>query len=156
MNNLKRVFYAVGFLGLIACASTQASKELDNRIANEKPLQTPGEIAIQGAKNFSETPGLSENQRLELLRINRETAEQAHAIQAQIGQTKSVLFEVLAKPQYKKSEVEYLKNKLSKLDKKRLNLMFQSLDKVEKVLGRSSVDKKNLYEDMYLKEHQVF
>ncbi len=160
-NFLKRLEMTLGVLFLLAnlsCATASHEKseesKVDEKISQQHPSAEPGEMAIQGALTFSDMPGITEQQKLDLLKLNKETADEAHSLGMQIRQAKMTLFQTLSTPNYKKSEVAILKKKIVKLDKKRLDVMFHTLDKVEKIIGKSDVNKEKLYEHIFLHQEQ--
>lgn len=141
-------------LFLMNCSHTPSSDqtELDKKIKAEPPATTPEEIARRGAYTFISTPGLTQDQRQKLMQVYTRTFFDAEDIRGEIGQSKSLIFKMLASPNYKKSELEALKTKIVELDQKRLRIMFQALEDVQKIVGTGE-DKEPFYK--HFQEHEL-
>ena len=138
---MKKVLKSLSFVILIAALSgcnslsSREDKELDKKIAEERPAQSPDDIARRGAMSFITAPGLTQDQRQKLMEVYTRTYLGAEAIRGEIGQSKSLLFKMIAKNSYKSREMEQLRNKVVALDQKRLQLMFQALEDTQSIVG---------------------
>ena len=56
-------------------------------------------------------------------------------IRQEIGQAKATLFELMVNKNSSKKEIAVLRQKIVSLDKERLNMMFSSLDEVQKIIS---------------------
>lgn len=130
--------FALMSISLVGCA-TRASKaaeaNLTEKIKAEPVLGTPEQIAAHAAEIFSTTPGLTNEQRQKLMAIYAQTFSESMSLRKEIGQSKSLLFETIAKVDYKSVEVTRLKKRIADLDKKRLAMMFKSLDQAQDIVG---------------------
>ena len=153
---LKILTQFIAVLSLATGCSSMGTNnsELDKKIANEKPAQTPDEIARRGANSFISAPGLTEVQRQKLMEVYTRTYLGAEEIRGQIGQSKSLLFKMVAKSNYKSKEMEELRNKVVALDQKRLQIMFQALSDVQGIVGYGG-DKEEFYRHFEMHEMPV-
>lgn len=141
---------AAGSLMLLACSSTPKSEStppLEKQAQAQPHADTPEAIAQRAADTFSNAPGLNAEQKQKLTAIYAKTYSEAMGLRTQIGQSKSLLFQMLASSDYKSSEVAQLKKKITALDEKRLALMFQALDEVQKVVGYGK-NKEEIYKHL--------
>lgn len=138
-------FCTLASLGLslliAACGSTQGERKeeavMDKKIEATPAPVAPGDLAARGHEAFLKTPGLTDAQRIKLSEVMGKTYAQAEKIKMEIGKSKLVLFKTITSPDYNQKDVNILKKKISKLDKDRLELMFKSLDEVQKIIGRN-------------------
>ena len=148
MAHSKKYFLtALTALALTACSSEAKKTDLDKQVAQEKPADSPQEIAKRAAESFSNAPGLTADQKMKLRDVYAKTYAEAAEIRREIGQSKSLLFKTLAKNDYKSKEIEQLKNKIVDLDKKRLSIMFQSMEDVQKIIGYGK-DREEIYQHL--------
>lgn len=131
-------------LALAGCTTTQTERQEQREIKAQAPADTPEEIAGRASKAFSDAPGLTEEQKAKLNTIYTQVYTESMQIRREMGQAKSLLFMTLAKPDYRASQITSLKNKIVKLDKQRLQIMFDALDDVQAVVGNGA-EKENIY-----------
>lgn len=133
-------------LGLPGCSSSQKQQEasLEEQVQAQPEANTPEAIHARVVEAFDQAPGLTNEQKGQLSAIYNRTFSEAMMIRKEIGQSKSLMFELLATKDYRSKDVELLKKKITQLDQKRLNLMFKSLDDVQKVVGYGK-DKEEIY-----------
>ena len=99
--------------------------------ADASPIEKIGHDA------FMKAPGLTDAQKIKLGEIMKNTFNESQKIKLEIADQKVSLFEAITNPTAKSSDVTKIKNKITDLDKKRLALMFKSLDEVQKVIGKN-------------------
>ena len=156
-ESLLRIFVIGSATALLTlgCASTKPKLEpdanLDREVKAQPEANTPEDIAKRAAEAFANAPGLTSDQRIKLLTIYSRTYSEAMAIRKEIGQSKSLLFQLVASTSYKSSDVEKLKSKVVALDKRRLDIMFTALRDVQNVVGFGE-DKKELYRRLEIHE----
>ncbi|MGZ3743959.1 MAG: hypothetical protein ACXWRE_09585 [Pseudobdellovibrionaceae bacterium] len=132
---------------MAACSSAPKPTELEKQVKAQPPADTPEQIAQRAAEAFSNAPGLSAEQKQKLLAIYAKTYAEAMGIRTEIGQNKSLLFKLIASTNYKSGDVNQLKKKIIALDQKRLAVMFQALEDVQKVVGYGA-DKEEIYKHL--------
>lgn len=131
-NKLALSLMALAFIG---CASQPKATPVDEKVKAERPADNPEQIVSRAAETFASAPGLNLEQKQKLATIYTKVYAESMAIRTEIGQSKSLLFKMLATQNFKSSELNQLKNKITALDQKRLNIMFTALDDVQKVVG---------------------
>lgn len=136
---------------VMGCA-TQSERELEQKVQAEQPATGPDAIAARGAQTFISAPGLTDEQRRQLLEIHTRVYAENTEIGTEIGKAKSLLFKNMIAEKYDAATVAGLKKKLIGLDQRRLNVMFKALEDVEKVVGRG-LDKEPIYRRFYEFDH---
>lgn len=125
-----------------ACSSTETNPDQKAVVCPQEPAPSPQEIIQKAALAFSKAPGLTPDEKTRLNDIYTRIYMEALEIRQEMGQAKSLLFRKLASAKYKNKEIVDLKNKIVKLDKRRLNLMFEALDEVQEVVGHGEENEK--------------
>ncbi len=132
---LTAAFMAVGMMACSSSPKTENPTTLEQQVAAEPKADTPEQIAQRASEAFGNAPGLSVDQKKKLMEIYANTYTNSMAIRTEIGQSKSLLFKMLGSAGYQSNDVTVLKKKITSLDEKRLALMFQALEDVQKVVG---------------------
>ncbi|MCE3010603.1 MAG: hypothetical protein LW875_08325 [Proteobacteria bacterium] len=121
--------------GVMACASNSKETPIEQQVKAEKPANTPEAIVERAAEVFATAPGLTEDQRAQLAAVYGNVFKESKRIRGEIGQSKSLLFKMLASKGMKSKEIIELKNKIVGLDQRRLELMFKAMEDVQKIVG---------------------
>lgn len=145
---MKKIILSLTIIaGLTSCANTDAKdSSLNNQIESQAPADTPQAIVERAASTFSNVEGINAKQRSRLSEIYTQVYFESTKIRREMGQAKSLLFQTLAKPEYKESDITKLKKKIISLDQKRLNLMFKALDDVQAVVGKGVTNADKIYQ----------
>lgn len=157
-NMLKKItaFTILACITLIisGCSTPEKKEEtvLNEKIKAQEPADTPQHIAVRAAEAFSGAPGLSAEQKMKLHAIYTRVYSESMQIRRDIGQSKSLLFMTLANSDYKSADITRLKKKIVDLDQKRLTLMFDALQDVQKIVGKG-IEAEKIYK--HLHEHEV-
>ena len=140
---------------LIICSCVAPVKKteftLDEKIKSQEPADTPQHIAMRAAEAFSGAPGLSAEQKMKLHAVYTRVYSEATQIRRDIGQSKSLLFMMLANSDYKSADITRLKKKIVELDQKRLTLMFDALNDVQKIVGKG-IEAEKIYKHLHENE----
>lgn len=141
---------------LSACSTKETTEDriLTGKVKEQEPADTPQQIAMRAAEAFTGSPELTAEQKMKLHAIYTRVYAESMQIRRDIGQSKSLLFMTVAKSGYKSSEVSKLKKKIVDLDQKRLKIMFQALDDVQKIVGKG-VEKEQIYKHFYEHEYPL-
>lgn len=140
----KFLLILISVLSLASCATTESKddRDLNVKVKAQQAADNPQDIAARAAEAFSAAPGLSADQKMRLHAIYTRVYVESMQIRREIGKSKSLLFMNLANPDYKASEMTRLKKKIINLDQKRLNIMFEAFDEVQKIVGRGTENDK--------------
>lgn len=139
LKNVSIGFYVIGTLAFVAqvgCATSDLDREQRAQIKAQQPADSPEQIMERASLAFSNAPGLTPDQKAKLSGVYSRVYVESSAIRRELGQAKSLLFMTIAKIDYTDREVVNLKNRIVKLDQRRLNIMFKALEDVQKIVGR--------------------
>lgn len=138
-TTIKLIQMSAIVLMIAACASSKTKKEdaaLNAEVQAQAPADTPDQIMQRASYAFANAEGLTPEQKIKLGAIYSRVYTEGMSIRREIGQSKSLLFSVLAKVDYKADEITKLKKKIVDLDQKRLAIMFTALEEVQAVVGK--------------------
>lgn len=133
--NFKTMFAVAAMTVLAACASKR-NQQMEAKMEQQPSLQTPAQIEAAAQADLASIPNLSDEQRTKLQQIQNHAKIEAARIKTELGQARSLLFKTVSDPNSKRSEINWAKNKIVKLERQRVDLMLNSVDQVEKVIGR--------------------
>lgn len=144
--NIKTSFLFITILALSSCGTAKKERDehLSLQVKMQEPADTPDQIMHRAAIAFSNAEGLTAQQKWMLSDIYSRVYTEAVQIRREMGQSKSLLFMTLAKVDYKKSEIDALKKKIVALDQRRLKIMFDALDDVQRIVGHG-VEAEKIY-----------
>ncbi|MFN7454244.1 MAG: hypothetical protein ACK5RO_06245 [Pseudobdellovibrionaceae bacterium] len=145
---------AAAAFSFVACASTSQETPVEQQVKVEKPANSPEAIAARAAEVFATAPGLTEDQRAQLAAVYGSVFKEATKIRGEIGQSKSLLFKMLASKGMKSKEITELKNKIVGLDQRRLELMFKAMEDVQKIVG-TGPEKEEIYRRLRDYDHPM-
>ena len=139
----------VAALSTMRCSTYRMSEEVQAQNIKAQPLaDTPEDIALRAAEIFSGSPNLTTEQKDKIHTIYTNVYDESMSIRREIGQSKSLLYETLVKPDYKSTEINSLKKRIVGLDKKRLDIMYKALDDVQKIIAQGATDKERMYKQL--------
>lgn len=140
------VILCAGTLLIASCSSKDkaADLEFERQIHAQPEANSPNEIADRAAEAFANAPGLTNEQKSKLKVVYQRVYGEASAIRKEIGQSKSMMFQLVASNDYKSADIQRLQKKIVALDLKRLDIMFKALEEVQGIIGYGK-DKDELY-----------
>ena len=140
-------FYLASLVSLtffLGCASS-TKKEVDKDIA-EQHETTSAQSVDTGRKVIAESSRLTEDQKQKMLALMDRTQAEIASIKKEEGQIKASLFKYLAREELTESKISIYRSQLVKIDKKKMDLMFSSLEETQKILGKPGEDYPDLRE----------
>ncbi len=126
-------------LTAIGCATT-ADKNVEAKAQAQVGTETPTHAAAAGRMAILKSSALTEEQKEKFTQIMDKAQLNTMTIREEQGQLKAALFKDLASGNFNHKEVATYKSKLQTLEKRKLDLMFKSLDEVRSVLGKNQLD----------------
>jgi hypothetical protein len=120
---------------LLGCASA-AEKRVDQEVAQQSYVESTQQAASGGRFAIRFSDKLTEPQKIKFLDVMNKTEMQVESIKSQEGKLKSALFQSLAEGRYDRNEMAVYKKRLRKLENQKFDLMLDSLDQVQGILGK--------------------
>lgn len=124
---------------LVSCASN-TEKEIYEEKTHEQSNMSKSDMNEKILNILDSSKSLSPKQREEFLNLHAGVMHEVKSINNEIRRLKVVLFRSLSTGDYKRIKIETIKKQIIVQYNKRLNLMFDSLYKTQKILGVGSRD----------------
>jgi hypothetical protein len=131
------IFAILGGFLLSSCAHTE--KKLDEKVAQEKPINTRTELRAETVYAIETAPGLNDEQRVKLLKLRAATQASFDQIRKDSFKLEEALVQdVLTTKKYNRSEVYSIKKRLRKLSDQHFAVLSNAIDEASKILGRET------------------
>ena len=124
-------------LAAVGCASTP-NPALEARIAQEPPVADRQQLQKEASKLIESDGDLTAEQKTRLEILRTKLSADLDQISVQSLKLRSVLVQDVLSPGYSLDEVDLIKNRLKKLEDKRLTVMFEGVDQANSILGRQA------------------
>jgi Spy/CpxP family protein refolding chaperone len=139
MKQTKLTFLAIGLLALAGCAST-AEKNVNAEVKQQEGIHTTAQAATTGRMEIMASDKLTKEQKDKFMELMGKTQAKTVSLREESAKLKAALFEQLTQAKYDHKEISVYKSKIQKVEKQKMDLMFNSLDEVRKILGASAKD----------------
>lgn len=147
----KSLFLSSLMLGVFlftGCVSKKTNETLNEKVAESKvntktELQDDVKTAVENAKNL--TPA----QKQQLFELHNQTQAKMASYQQECLRLKSVLIKDVISPDYNGKEVNLIQSRLRKIENRRLNTMFETIAKANKIMGREAMHNEAILQSMY-------
>ena len=123
----------------VSCASN-TEKEVQEEKVQEKSHMSKGQMHDRILKILESSKKLTPKQKEDFMNLHAGVMHDVRGINNEIRRLKVVLFKTLSTGKYKRKKIEIIKKQIIKQYNSRLNLMFDSLYKTQKILGVGSGD----------------
>lgn len=121
------------------CASKKIRKEVKQEVAQAPIAKNDSELYALENKILVENPNLTEEQRTNLQALIDKTKARNKALDNEINQTKTVLFESLIDKESSKAKIKYLEIQLHKLNRKKVNNSLSAYREAKTIVGKSDI-----------------
>ena len=148
MHKFPFLFLILTVLALQGCAHKAAEKRVDDKLAVES-VKDSGEIRAEVSKMIGSAPGLSLDQRKQLMDLHVATMTEMSSLREQSAKLRGVLVDEVITENYDADVVVIIKNRLRKVEDRRLTLLFNTVEKANHILGHSVVGNAKLVSAMF-------
>lgn len=131
---------------LPGCATSGVQNRINEKLAREPEVTQPV-VGADTAKVILAEAGLSQDQRARLLALRDSTRKDLAPFRAEAAKLHSLLIREVITSDYDPIEVQAVKNRLRDLEVRRLNLMFNAIDRANEILGRQAAQHSRLIEE---------
>ena len=131
-------------LVLQGCAHSKTQEALDKKLTEEVTVSNPQELADEAQSLIATAPGLSESQREQLSGLRTTTSSRMGELQDKSLRLRSQLIKDTISKSYNAKEVSLIKKRLKEVESKRLSLIFDTVDKANRILGRQAAESGSL------------
>jgi len=124
---------------LLAASCTILNQRLNRKLEAAPLVQSKSNLRNEAGKFIENSKDLDGEQREKLLALREWTRSSINQIQQDSLKLRSLLIEEVLSPSYEDNEIVLIKSRMKKLEQKRLNVIFDAVDKANKIIGRSEV-----------------
>lgn len=147
---MKRLGMSVLFLATMATGCTSVDKNVDQKEAASPPVESRTDLNKEARLFIEKAKGISEDQRQKLLTLRHATRSSIGQLQEESLKLRSLLIQEILTSQYNSSEVDVIKSRLKKVEERRLTVMFDAVDKANKIIGRTRIENdKEMYFELF-------
>ena len=127
-----------GAFFLVACASTQVEKKVDQELARAPAAATGLDVRQQVDRAIAEARGLSELQRTRLKALRAASGSQLEDLRGQWLKLEALLARQAVSSDYEPRQIVAIESRMRKIDDKRLDLLFEAVAQANLILGRGA------------------
>ena len=139
----------LAFFVASGCTSKATKENLNEKVSAENQVATPADLHIQVKDAIIDAKNLSPDQKDKLSSLRDQTHAKLEAYHQEALRLESVLAKDIVSPQYNISEVKLIKKRMRKLESQRLNLIFDTVDKANLIMGRQALNNEEVLHSMY-------
>lgn len=134
---MKNLIKALLLMTLASCA-TQTKKEIAKEVQEVKVPLSMQQVMQRYQKSIQDSPDLSQIQKDKMIELQQKTYLKANDIRTQIKKLKIVLLNELMSKDYSARKVDLISKQMRDLNKKRIEVMLESLSDAKVILGKQS------------------
>jgi hypothetical protein len=134
-------------LSLVSACANAPSKKLDEKISQEGSVQQNADLDKEADTLFKNAPGLNDVQRAQLAKIRISLQARRADLHKESLQLRSVLVKDIVSGTEHVEEIKLIKNRLREIESKRLDILFDSIDQADHVLGKYAAEHQKEMED---------
>ena len=140
---MKNILMLLGALsitfGIQACSHAEVDKKIDQKLSEESNVKTRSDLRGEAAKAIQADASLTDEQKARLNALRDSVRTQDEALRTQSLQLRAVLIKNLLSNDYSEKESAQLKDRIRKIEEKRVNITFDGVDKANKILGHKDI-----------------
>jgi|GEM_PF-3808262 len=119
------------------CGHTQVDERVDAKLTNEPEVASEEELNRKNEEAITSASHLSEAQKEKLLKVHRDVGTQVQEIEDEEKRLQAVLVKELVSTGYNADDLNTLKKRLKKLEKKKMDLQMSAIDDVNWIMNRT-------------------
>ena len=137
---MKSKYALVGlmFLGLVGCAEKAINQNIDQKLKQENSVKSNADLTAEANQLLNGLPGLTDDQKTKLTALRVSLHNRSAQYRDESLRLRSLLLKDVLSPNDLNPEISLIKKRLRALENKRLNLIFESIDQTDAILGRNS------------------
>lgn len=131
-----------------ACAH-KIENNLSEKIAAQESPRNSEDLAAETSLWIQKAPGLTDEQRSKLLTLKERTQAQIRAAEELSLKLRTALYRDLAAEKFNRTEVNLLKNKIKKVERKKVSTLLDAVEEANTILGRGTTNSERMLDDLY-------
>lgn len=139
----------LAFFVASGCTSKATKESLNEKVSGENQVVTPADLHTQVKDAIIDAKNLSPDQKDKLSLLRDQTHAKLETYRQEALRLESVLAKDIVSPKYNISEVKLIKQRMRKLETQRLNLIFDTVDKANLIMGRQALNNEDVLHSVY-------
>jgi hypothetical protein len=135
---MKKISHVIVILFALTACATKNDKVLNAKMAEQTEISSRADLRAEAKSAVNENDNLSPEQKEKLNALRVQVSSQMDEINKKSLELRAVLLKDLLAPNYNGKEVVLIKNRMRKLEDKRLSMIFESAEKANLILGRQA------------------
>ncbi|MCO4792356.1 MAG: hypothetical protein KC493_01495 [Bacteriovoracaceae bacterium] len=135
-----KLILIIGLMGLLTSCASSSDRQIEEEKTHVRKNMSKKEMSDKMIKILESSKRLTKKQKEDFLVLHSNVKQDVTVVNDELRRLKIVLFQTLAKGEYKRKKIDLIKKKIVKQYNKRLNIMFDALYKFQKILGVGSGD----------------
>ncbi len=131
---------------VVGCSSTSTQEQIAREKEVTESMPTRSVMSQRVKSILRNSPNLNEDQRDKFLMLHSDVMSEVAIINDELRKSKVVMFNNMVADEYDAKKIRILRKSIVKLNKKKLNVMFDAMDESKKILG---LEAKNIYRDAF-------
>lgn len=123
---------------IMACAHSATERQVDTKMAAHPELDHHGDLDAAAREHIEDAQGLDEKQRSELAALRERTHATMSELHGEALKLKSLAIANATNPEGDHRELQAIKNRILKAEKRRLDVFFEAIDRSLKIVDRES------------------
>ena len=132
---MKKFLSILTLVALSACAHAPLEHVVDQKLATEAQVENSDQLSLKAEREIKNSPSLNDDQKNQLLDLRYKTHEELTKLQQESLKLRDLLITDFTQPVTSSNEIEIIKNRLKKVEQKRLVVMFSAIDQATLILG---------------------
>ncbi len=139
---------AIALVSLLGGCAHTSEKALDDKLARES-VPSLNALNSENKQTIEQAPGLSAEQRKELSSLRKEVQGKIASMRTESLKLRALLVKDLVAPTYDSKEVNLIKERLESVEKKRLSVIFDAVEKANTLLGHEAARNSRIVHDFF-------
>lgn len=154
MNSVRALVCCISLVSLVqSCAGQNTiEKKVENEIKTE-PVAKQEDIIEAAREHITKSLNLTDDQKKRLISIQEKSTLEISTLKDEINKTRMVLIKAAFEPSYNAREVEILKKKILKLERKKLRLGLNAFTEARDVIDPRQIRETKALNKVFFNEY---
>ena len=145
--------FSVLTTALMGCSSKSVNHQIDTKMSQETTVTTTGDLSNQAQETIETTPGLSADQRTQLISLRDKMRDQIKGLNDESIKLRSLLIQDVVSADNHGREVSAVKRRLKKVENKKLSVIFDGIDQADTILGKNTAQRQAVMDRLFDRHH---
>ena len=135
---------------LLGGCTHKIEKEIEKKVSQEANINTQSDLNAESEKVLESAKGITEEQRAKLIALREKTRSLTQEQSKESLRLKAVLMKELLASDYNRQEVNMIKNKIQKVENKKISILVDAIKETNSILGRRTRANDDRFENDFI------